>query len=230
MHICSGQANRNQTVHNSPVKLRQMGRQEADIIALTQHITKYSVILNEPEQVVYEVGKAIYYAKEGRKGPSWIDVPMDIQNTIIDPDTQKKFEPPANKIIPTLDENDLQTILGLLQAAERPVILAGNGIRLADAVDDFKEFVKLYRIPVTYSRLGHDLLDTDDELSIGMVGMLGASRAGNFAIQNSDLVLCVGCRLSIDTTGYEYSKFAREAKIVVIDIDEKEHSKNISSY
>lgn len=222
----SGQANRNQTVHNSPVKLRQMGRQEADIIALTQHITKYSVILNEPDQVVYEVGKAIYYAKEGRKGPSWIDVPMDIQSTIIDPDTQKRFEPSANKIIPTLDENDLQTIFDLLEVAERPIILAGNGIRLADAVDDFKEFVKSYRIPVTYSRLGHDLLDTDNELSIGMVGMLGASRAGNFAIQNSDLVLCIGCRLSIDTTGYEYSKFAREAKIVVIDIDEKEHSKN----
>ncbi|MGN0480439.1 MAG: thiamine pyrophosphate-binding protein, partial [Lachnospiraceae bacterium] len=97
--------------------------------------------------------------------------------------------------------------------------------RLANAVGEFAEFVNKYRIPVTYSRLGHDLIETDNDLSIGMVGMLGASRAGNFAIQNSDLILCIGCRLSIDTTGYEYEKFARAAKIVVIDIDEVEHMK-----
>lgn len=225
----SGQANRNQTVHNSPVKLRQMGRQEADIIALTQHITKYSVILNNPEKVVYEIGKAIYCAKEGRKGPSWIDVPMDIQSAIIDPEEQEKFVPEENKIKPSLDEHDAEKVIELLEQAERPVILAGNGIRLADAVDEFGNFVQKYKIPVTYSRLGHDLIETNNPLSVGMIGMLGASRAGNFAIQNADLVLCIGCRLSIDTTGYEYDKFAREAKIVVVDIDEIEHSKNTVS-
>lgn len=225
----SGQANRNQTVHNSPVKLRQMGRQEADIIALTQHITKYSVILNDPKRVVYEIGKAIYYAKEGRKGPSWIDVPMDVQSALIDPDEQEKFIPAENKIKPVLDEHDAIKIMEMINQSKRPIILAGNGIRLANAVDDFETFVDKYKIPVTYSRLGHDLLETENPLSIGMVGMLGASRAGNFAIQNADLVLCIGCRLSIDTTGYEYEKFAREAKIVVIDIDEVEHSKNTVS-
>ena len=222
----SGQANRNQTVHNSPVKLRQMGRQEADIIALTQHITKYSVILNDPDRVVYEIGKAIYYAKEGRKGPSWIDVPMDIQSAIIDPEEQERFVPRVDKLKAELDEHDAQMLMDLLMEAERPIVLAGNGIRLADAVNEFGEFINRYRIPVTYSRLGHDILETDNKLSIGMVGMLGASRAGNFAIQNADLVLSIGCRLSIDTTGYEYEKFARDAKIVVVDIDEVEHSKN----
>ncbi len=222
----SGQANRNQTVRNSSVPLRQMGRQEADIVALTEHITKYSVMLNNPEQVVYEVGKAIYMAKEGRKGPSWIDVPLDIQNSMIDPDTQEQFEPERSRICTEMDDDDRVKILEALKAAERPVVLAGNGIRLAGAIDVFEEFVEKYQIPVTYSRLGHDLIETDKDLSIGMVGMLGASRAGNFALQNSDLILCIGCRLSIDTTGYEYHKFAREAKIMVIDIDEIEHSKN----
>lgn len=222
----SGQANRNQTVHNASVKLRQMGRQEADITQLTQHITKYSVMLNDIDNVVYEVEKAIYLAKEGRKGPSWIDVPMDIQNSMIDPDEQNSYIPPINKIIPTLEDNDVSQLQDMLCNSERPIILAGNGIRLADAVEEFKEFEDRYKIPVSYSRLGHDLIDTDNDLSIGMVGMLGASRAGNFAIQNADLVLCIGCRLSIDTTGYEYWKFAREAKIVVVDIDEQEHSKN----
>ena len=220
----SGQANRNQTVHNAKVKLRQMGRQEADIVEITKSITKYSVILNELDKIVYEVGKAIYLAQEGRKGPSWIDVPMDIQNSIIDPDTQEKFIPNSSEDN-SISANDIEKIEELLGEAQRPIILAGNGIRLAEAIGEFKEFIEKYQIPVTYSRLGHDLIPTDSELSIGMVGMLGASRAGNFAIQNSDLILCLGCRLSIDTTGYEYAKFAREAKIIVIDIDEVEHSK-----
>lgn len=221
----SGQANRNQTVHNAKVRLRQMGRQEADIIAITQSITKYSVILNEPDRVVFEIGKAIYLAQEGRKGPVWIDVPMDIQNTLIEPDKQEVFIPEPKSVDLEMSEKNLEKLTELLKKAERPIILAGNGIRLAEATQEFKMFVNKYQIPVTYSRLGHDLIETDNPLSIGMVGMLGASRAGNFAIQNADLVLSIGCRLSIDTTGYEYEKFARAAKIVVVDIDEVEHSK-----
>ena len=222
----SGQARRDQTVHNAKVALRQMGRQEADIVALTQHITKYSVMLNDINTVVYEIEKAIYLAKEGRKGPSWIDIPMDIQNAIIDPDEQQHYVEEHKKIMMDMEQNDALDIIDALKQAQRPIILAGNGIRLADAESDFLEFVMHYNIPVTYTRLGHDLIPTDNELSIGMVGMLGASRAGNFALQNADLVLCIGCRLSIDTTGYEYEKFAREAKVIVVDIDEQEHSKN----
>lgn len=222
----SGQASRHQTVRNSNLRLRQMGRQEADIVSIVSSITKYAVMINDPEDVVYEIGKCIYEAQHGRKGPVWIDVPMDIQNCLIDPDEQKKFKPAANMNANQLDENDLAYITNELALSKHPIILAGNGIRLAGAIDEFNEFVNKYRIPVTYSRLGHDLIETDNDLSIGMVGMLGASRAGNFALANSDLVLCIGCRLSIDTTGYEYEKFAREAKVIVVDIDEIEHSKN----
>jgi acetolactate synthase-1/2/3 large subunit len=104
--------------------------------------------------------------------------------------------------------------------------LIGQGIRLSGAVEKLKTFVENYRIPFVYSRLGHDLIETENPLSIGMAGMLGASRAGNFALANADLVISVGCRLSINKIGYEFEKFARAAKIIVIDIDETEHKKN----
>ena len=222
----SGQAARNQTVHNAKVHLRQMGRQEADIVNIIDSITKYAVMLNDESDVVYEIEKAIFYAKEGRKGPSWIDVPLDIQNAIINPDEQRHFDSSVRNFLRQAPKKEIECVIDELSQSERPVILAGNGIRLASAINEFCEFVEKYKIPVTYSRLGHDLIPTGSDLSIGMVGMLGASRAGNFALQNSDLILCIGCRLSIDTTGYEYEKFAREAKIIVIDIDEEEHSKN----
>lgn len=220
----SGQAARNQTVRNAPVPLRQMGRQEADIISIVESITKYAVMLNDPNEVVYEIAKSIHIAKEGRKGPVWIDVPMDIQNAIIDTDEQRKFEEP-NVLLPKVSDAELAWVKDQLQSAKRPVLMIGQGVRMGDAIDVCEKVVEKYQIPVVYSRLGHDVIDTDNSLSIGMVGMLGASRAGNFAVQNADLVLCVGSRLSIDTTGYEYEKFAREATLVVVDIDETEHKK-----
>lgn len=223
----SGQAQRSHTIRNSGLSLRQMGRQEADIIALVEPITKYAVMLNDPKEVAYHIEKAIYLAQEGRPGPVWIDVPLDIQNSLINPDELEHYVPEEkDKLFLEFSKEELKSIVEELNKAERPIVLAGNGIKLASALDEFNEFVEKFKIPVTYSRLGADLIETDNPLSIGMVGMLGASRAGNFALANSDLVLCLGCRLSIDTTGYDFDKFAREAKIIVIDIDEIEHSKN----
>jgi len=224
----SGQASRNQTIRNCGLPLRQMGRQEADIISIVDCISKYAVMINDPEKVVYEIGKCIYEATHGRKGPVWIDVPMDIQNAMIDPQMQQIYVEPEG-IDESLEDRDADFIFKELMHASRPVILAGNGIRLSGGVEAFNRFANSYGIPVTYSRLGHDLMETQNPLSIGMVGMLGASRAGNFALANSDLILCIGCRLSIDTTGYEYNKFARDAKLIVIDIDEVEHSKDTVS-
>ena len=220
----SGQAARNQTVRNAPVPLRQMGRQEADIIAIVESITKYAVMINDPLETAYEIDKALYEAQNGRKGPVWIDVPMDIQNSIIDTDSMRHFIPEDKDTLDLSDE-DKKFLISELRKAERPVILAGNGIRLAGAVDDFVCFINKTQIPVTYTRLGHDLIDADNPMHIGMVGMLGASRAGNFAVANADLVISLGTRLAIDTTSYEYDKFARGAKLIVIDIDEVEHKK-----
>jgi len=222
----SGQAARSHTTRNAKVRLRQMGRQEADIVEIVSSITKYAVMINSPDDVAYEIDKALYFAQSGRKGPVWIDVPMDIQNSIIETDVLKRFEVPTNVTTMEFTEKDHKTVMDALGKANRPIMLIGNGIRLSGAITALNIFVKKYQIPITYSRLGHDLIPTDDPLSVGMVGMLGASRAGNFALANSDLILCVGCRLSIDTTGYEYEKFAREARLIVVDIDETEHMKN----
>lgn len=221
----SGQAQRSHTVRNSGLALRQMGRQEADIISLVEPITKYAVMLNDLETVVSEIERAVYMASEGRPGPVWIDVPLDIQNSLIEPEQSTHFTPPKKTEL-TLNEDEMKEITEAFQSAERPVLLVGNGVRLADALKELEEFSHRFQIPVTYSRLGADLLETGDALSIGMVGMLGTSRAGNFAVANADLILCVGCRLSVDTTGYEFDKFAREAKLFVVDIDEVEHSKD----
>ena len=221
----SGQAARHQTVRNCGLPLRQMGRQEADIIALVSPITKYAVMFNDVNSVAAEIDKALYLATSGRPGPVWLDVPMDIQNYMIETDDQARWSP-THSVSVELRDDARQYILNALASAKRPVLLAGNGIRLAKAEDAFLRFVEKYQIPVVYTRLGHDLIPSDHPLSIGMVGMLGASRAGNFAAANSDLLLVMGSRLSIDTTGYEYEKFAREAKVVVVDIDEIEHAKN----
>ena len=222
----SGQAERNHTIRNSPVPLRQFGRQETDIVKLVEPITKYAVMINDPKDVIYELEKAIYFAQSGRKGPVWIDVPLDVQNSIINPDELPHFIPDESGELPKPKSEDIDYLLTSLDASKRPVILAGNGIRLSNSIDLFNCFIDKYQIPVTYTRLGSDLIESDNPLSIGMVGMLGASRSGSFAIANSDLILVLGSRLSINTTGYEYEKFARDAKIIVVDIDQDEHSKN----
>lgn len=219
----SGQVDRNHTIHNSDIPVRQFGRQEADIIKIVSSISKYSVMLNDLSKVVYEIEKALHIVVSGRKGPVWIDVPMDIQNAIIEIDEMEHYIP--NHIEYKLENRDKDYVIEALKKAERPVVLVGNGVRLSNAEEDLKRFIEKYKIPLVYSRLGHDLMDTDYPLSIGMIGMLGATRAGNFCIQNSDLVLCIGCRLSINTTGEEYEKFARAAKLIVVDIDKEEHQK-----
>lgn len=223
----SGQAARHQTLHNLGLPIRQMGRQETDIIKIVKPITKYAVMINDPADVKKNIDEALYRMNAGRKGPVWIDVPMDIQNCIVETDDLEPFViPKDNDITPIYSTEDVKYVLDALKDSKRPVILAGNGIRLGDAIPQFLDFCNKYQIPVCYSKLGHDLLLTNNDLSIGMVGMLGSSRAGNFAVANSDLLLSFGCRLSIDTTGYEYDKFAREAKTIVVDIDEVEHQKN----
>lgn len=220
----SGQAARNQTVRNATVPLRQFGRQEADIISIVSSITKYSIMLNDPLTVAGEIKKAIYIATHGRKGPVWIDVPADIQSAMLNTDTQIPV-PIIKQRVDYLSQKDRDSVVEELKKAKRPVLLVGNGVRLAGAIDQLNEMVEKIGIPVVWSRLGQDLLEPSNPQAIGMVGMLGTTRAGNFALQNADFILCIGCRLSINTTGYEYQKFAREARLVVVDIDRNEHKK-----
>ena len=214
----SGQVNKMQTCYNAHTPLRQFGVQEANIVEIVKSITKYAVMINESEEIAYHLDKAFHLASTGRKGPVWIDVPMDIQGAYIDPTTLERYKPP---ILHRTDPS-FQQLEELLVNAERPVLLAGNGIRLANATEELKAFSHKYNIPIVTTFLGTDLIDSD--LRIGTVGVKG-SRAGNFAMQNSDLLITVGTRLSVPVTGYKYELFAREATVVVIDIDPLEHQK-----
>lgn len=220
----SGQQNIQHTTRASKLPLRQIGVQEADIVKLVSPITKYAVMLTDAEDVAYELDKAIYEATHGRKGPVWIDVPLGIQNSMVDEEKLRRYIPKEElKILSDEDEN---YIISCIEQAKRPVIFAGQGVRSADAKSELYNVAEKYHIPVVFTRLSVDLMEYDHPYNMGVVCSVSANRYANFIIQNSDLVLNVGCRLSIDTTGPEQKQFAREAKVIVIDIDEVEHQKD----
>ena len=193
----SGNVNR---PHMAPEGVRNLGVQEANIIDIVKPITKYAVVVNDPEDIEEVMKDAIRIATHGRPGPVWIDIPMDVQGA-------QCFD-----------------IESELREAKRPLILAGNGINCAQARDEFVDFVQRTNIPVVTSYNAVDLFPSADSNFVGRVGVKG-TRAGNFAMQNCDLLLVIGCRLSVPVTGYNYTTFAREAKVIVVDIDKDEHSK-----
>ncbi len=254
--VVSGQQNVEQTTHNyfekTGVRLRQIGVQEADIVELVKPLTKYAVMLDDPAKVAYEVDRAIFAAREGRQGPVWIDVPLNIQNSMVDEEKLERYdkyitieekwqyvngelcmknESTGNeelvellgKSIMTAEDRDY--ILDALEKSERPIVVAGNGVISAHAEDVLKAFLEKAQIPAVSSRLSVDLMETDYKWNVGCVSPVSGNRHANFAIQNADLVLSIGSRLAIDFTGPERSQFARDAKIIVVDIDEEEHKK-----
>lgn len=223
----SGQSKRSETVRNSGLRLRQFGVQEADIVEVVKPLTKYAVMINDPQEIAYHLEKATWLARTGRPGPVWLDVPMDVQAALVDENNLLHFTPDGSEAAecnkePT--ETDLAALQALIANSRRPIVIAGHGIRLAKSIPAFKQFIEGLQIPFVASRLGIDLLPSDHPLFIGRIGTKG-DRAGNFAVQNSDLVLSLGSRLSVSSTGHEYDKFAREASVVVVDIDPEEHKK-----
>jgi acetolactate synthase-1/2/3 large subunit len=222
----SGQSKRKETVRNSGLRLRQFGVQEADIIAVVESLTKYAVMVNDPEEIAYHLDKAIHLALSGRPGPVWIDVPLDVQGAVIDEATLCHYDPASEACGYTEDPDEslMAQFAEMLHRADRPLIVAGQGIRLSKAVPEFRAFVERLGIPFVASRLGIDVLPSDHPLFIGRIGNKG-DRPGNFAVQNPDLLIAIGSRLSVSSTGHEYDKFARAARIVVVDIDPIEHRK-----
>lgn len=222
----SGQAKRKQTVYNSGIHdLRQFGVQEANIIPIVQSITKYAVEVNEPKKIKYYLEKAIYEARSGRPGPVWLSIPLDVQSANINMNELEGFcEPKEDFNSDGPAEDDLKYFAELLKSAKRPVIIGGHGIRLAGACEQLNRFANRFQIPVVTPIMGIDILEEENPCNIGRVGTKG-TRAGNFAMQNSDLILSLGSRLSVSVVGHEYELFAREAKILVVDIDKSEHLK-----
>jgi len=189
-------------------------------------MTKYCEMIEDPLRIRYALEKALYLAKHGRPGPCWIDIPLNFQGCVIDTDNLMPYNPEedADKLPPPVKKDDVIKVLEKIAAAKRPVFYAGNGIRLANAFETFKRVVRKLNIPVVTGWNSIDLMEDEDPLYAGRGGNMG-NRAGNFAVQNSDLVLAVGNRLSIRQVGYNWDSWAREAFVIMVDADQAELKK-----
>ncbi len=205
--------------------IRQMGIQEVDIASIVRPITKYASCLMKPEMVKYELQKAIYLAQHGRKGPVWLDIPLDIQGAIVDETTLQEFTPPETDIPTDADyRNFAKMVISLLKGATKPAILAGNGIRSSGAIADFLRLVENLRIPVMTTWKAVDFMPEDHPLFVGRPGIV-AQRGANFVQQCADLLLIIGTRLDLCQTGFNHPNFAPKAKKIIIDIDVNEINK-----
>lgn len=223
----SGQAKISQTTALAKSKLRQFGVQEADIIPVVESISKYSVMITDVKKVKYHLQKALFLAKSGRPGPVWIDVPLDIQGSYINPDEDENFNPEKEGLkSKEVDcKTQLDNLVELFKKSKRPVILAGQGVRLSDSISQFQQLIEKHKIPFVGTYLAADYVEFKNPLFTGVIGVKG-TRSGNFAMQNADLLLVLGSRLTVSCSGYDYDQFAREAKVIVVDIDKEEHSKD----
>ncbi len=221
----SGQVKLETTIASQPeLKLRQLGDQEINIIDLVKPITKYAVIVTDKNSIKYHLSRAIYEAKSSRPGPVWIDVPLDVQGAMVNEKDLMEFEEPRQELFDT----KIKEVLELLQNSKRPVIIAGNGVRLADADKVFLELIKKLKIPVVGTFARYDIVRNDSLYFFGRYGTVG-NRMANFTVQNADLILAIGARLNIRAVSYNWEFFGREAKKVVVDIDENELNKHTLS-
>ena len=219
----SGQIKQSNSLYHQPgLKLRQLGDQECDITRVVGPITKFAQTLRDPKDVKRLLDQAVHIARSGRPGPVWLDVPMDVQGALVDPAELGDYDPAGDDQPTDPDAGPkLAQAWALLQKAQRPVLLAGHGIRIAKALPAFLKLVERLGVPVLGTFNGMDLLPTDHPCFIGRIGTLG-SRAGNFALQNADLLVSIGSRNNTRQVSYNPEHFARAAKKVVVDIDGQE--------
>lgn len=230
MIVLSGQVKIADQIRNQGI--RQQGMQELDIISIVKPITKYATMITEPTSIKYHLDKAVYEATTGRKGPVWLDIPLDVQATQIEVSALEGWQPEEISELEIIEKNQKleQQVLQVIDAfnkSERPVILAGNGIRLAEAMPQFEELVNCLGIPILTTWNGIDLIEDSHPLFFGRPGGMG-QRYANFVQQNADFYLSIGARLNLLQTGYNFDGFAREAYKVMVDIDENElHKINV---
>lgn len=222
MFIVSGQVKRETTTWSTDVPLRQLGDQEFQIVDCVKGFTKFAVMVTEPEKIRYYLEKAWFLCQHGRKGPVWIDVPLDIQAAMVETESLMGYDEAENsEEIVCYDKTFTNQILERIATAKRPVILAGTGVRLGDAHKEFLEVVNKLKIPVVTAWNAHDLLPEECPYYCGRPGTVGL-RGGNFVVQNSDLLIVMGCRLNIRQISYYYQAFAKHAYKIMIDIDKNE--------
>jgi acetolactate synthase I/II/III large subunit len=240
MLVVSGQVKNETYLANYKIKLRQLGDQEVDIVSMAKPITKYAVTVKKPEEIMEIMDKAIYLLLNGRPGPVWVDVPIDIQGALIDPSKLKGFNGDTKKLIndPAVSDNTIlelttksnlndktfRIIFEQLKKSKRPVILGGTGISISQMNKQFLQLIKKLKIPVVTGWNAHDLISNDNRYYSGKPGTVG-DRPGNFTVQNSDLLIVLGCRLNIRQISYNWKSFAPKAFKIMVDIDQAELDK-----
>ncbi|MDR3638384.1 MAG: thiamine pyrophosphate-binding protein, partial [Isosphaeraceae bacterium] len=222
--VISGQVKR--TDMKGSLAVRQLGPQELDIVALAAPITKYAKTVMDPNDIAYEIDRALHIARSGRPGPVWLDIPLDVQGSQVDPASIRRFEATdAGLQSPSeLLATQVEGTVRLLNRAQRPVLLVGNGVRLAGASARLLDLVDTLGIPVLTTWMGADLLWESHPLFFGKPGTV-AARGANFTIQNADLLISIGARLDAAVTGFDKSQFARAARKVIVDVEPGEIDK-----
>ncbi len=227
MLVFSGQVKIPTTTASCPkLKLRQLGDQEFQIITCAKNMTKYAVTVTDPKTIKYHLAKAMYIAVNGRPGPVWLDIPIDVQSAKVDTDEMIDYDPKedSQEICELAKANDIKLLFEKLNNAKRPVVLAGEGIRISDTVSLFRELAKKWQIPVCLAWNADDLIGDENPYNCGRPSTIG-TRGGNYVLQTADLVISLGCRMNIRQISYNYDSFARNAYLIAVDIDEAELNK-----
>jgi acetolactate synthase-1/2/3 large subunit len=224
MFVISGQVKRETTIHATDIPLRQLGDQEFDIVGSVSNMTKYAQIVLNPHEIRYHLEKAYFLCKNGRGGPVWLDIPLDVQAAIIETDELKSFNEQELLVAienPIYDKTLSQKIIDKIKEAKRPVVFLGTGVRLADAHTEVLQLIDKLQIPVVTAWNAHDLIADAHPLYCGRPGTIG-TRGGNFVVQSADLLFVLGCRLNIRQISYNYKDFAPEAYKIIVEIDKNE--------
>lgn len=217
MIIISGQSKRSDLVGNKGV--RQIGSQEVQIIPMITPVTKYAVQILEPNEIRYHLEKAYYEAVSGRPGPVWLDIPLDVQAVMIEVESLKGYEPPKQEYV--LEESKIKQAVELLRKAEKPLVLAGNGIKLANGTELLYRLLEILNIPVETTWKAIDMFGETENVYVGHPGIMG-DRGANLILQEADLILSIGCRLDNSVTAFNDRNFGKNAKKIIVDIDANE--------
>ena len=217
--VISGQVRQNQIVN----KARSFGIQGFDIISNVKNITKYSAQVKKPNEIRYHLEKAIYLANEGRKGPVWLDIPFDIQNSKIKEDQLKKFLP-KEKIRKNIKISTINKIIAHINKSKKPVIAYGQGIRQSNSIAEFYKFINYLKIPCITARMGLDILPYNEKYFFGLAGMRGHVFAQKI-FKETDLIICLGTSFAHSFAGEKFDQFNRFAKILMVNKDKIEMTK-----
>lgn len=221
----SGQVKHSTTLDSCPeIPLRQLGDQEVDIISVVKPLTKYAEMVRDPYDIKYHLDRAVYLATHGRFGPTWLDIPLNVQAAMIDESKLREYDPRTDELkLPNINA-EIDQLAQMIKTAKRPLFVAGHGIRLSGAIQEFEKLVAKTNIPVVTTMNGFDTIPENNPNFVARIGTV-ANRAGNFALQNADLVITIGSRNNIRQISYNWENYAKNAKLVCVDIDNAELNK-----